>query len=74
MLNADGLLDIVFCNAMHNYRPDQAVSVYWGDPTGFNAHNRMDLPAFLAQADLDPVSIEKVNVPRIWSLVTCVKD
>src|SRR5919202_2783403 len=31
----------------------------------------LDLPAFLAQADLEPVSIEKVNVPRIWSLVTC---
>jgi phosphatidylethanolamine/phosphatidyl-N-methylethanolamine N-methyltransferase len=34
----------------------------------------LDLPAFLAQADLKPVSIEKVNVPRIWSLVTCVKQ
>ena len=34
----------------------------------------LDLPAFLAQADLQPVSIEKVNVPRIWSLVTCRKD
>jgi phosphatidylethanolamine/phosphatidyl-N-methylethanolamine N-methyltransferase len=34
----------------------------------------LDLPAFLAQAGLEPVSIEKVNVPRIWSLVTCVKD
>ncbi len=33
----------------------------------------LDLPAFLAQADLKPVSIEKVNVPKIWSLVTCVK-
>jgi phosphatidylethanolamine/phosphatidyl-N-methylethanolamine N-methyltransferase len=34
----------------------------------------LDLPAFLVQAELDPESIEKVNVPRIWSLVTCVKD
>jgi len=33
----------------------------------------LDLTAFLAQSDLQPVSIEKVNVPRIWSLVTCVK-
>lgn len=33
----------------------------------------LDLPAFLAQADLKPVSIDKVNWPRIWSLVTCVK-
>jgi phosphatidylethanolamine/phosphatidyl-N-methylethanolamine N-methyltransferase len=39
---------------------------------GFKAD--LDLPAFLAQADLQPVSIEKVNIPRIWSLVTCVKD
>jgi phosphatidylethanolamine/phosphatidyl-N-methylethanolamine N-methyltransferase len=34
----------------------------------------LDLPAFLAQAELHPKSIEKVNVPRIWSLVTTVKD
>jgi phosphatidylethanolamine/phosphatidyl-N-methylethanolamine N-methyltransferase len=34
----------------------------------------LDLPAFLAQAELRPVSIEKVNIPRIWSLVTCVKE
>jgi phosphatidylethanolamine/phosphatidyl-N-methylethanolamine N-methyltransferase len=39
---------------------------------GFKAD--LDLPAFLAQAGLEPVSIEKVNVPRIWSLVTCVKE
>jgi phosphatidylethanolamine/phosphatidyl-N-methylethanolamine N-methyltransferase len=34
----------------------------------------LDLPAFLAQADFKPVSIEKVNIPRIWSLVTCIKE
>ena len=34
----------------------------------------LDLPAFLAQANLTPISIEKVNIPRIWSLVTCVKE
>ena len=33
----------------------------------------LDLPAFLAQADVKPESIDKVNWPRIWSLVTCVK-
>jgi phosphatidylethanolamine/phosphatidyl-N-methylethanolamine N-methyltransferase len=38
---------------------------------GFKAD--LDLPAFLAQADLQPISIEKVNIPRIWSLVTAVK-
>ena len=34
----------------------------------------LDLPGFLAQAELQPVSIEKVNFPRIWSLVTCLKS
>src|SRR6059036_620531 len=34
----------------------------------------LDLPAFLAQADLKPVSIDKVNFPRIWSLVICRKS
>ena len=33
----------------------------------------LDLPAFLAQAELRPVSIEKVNLAKIWSLVTCVR-
>jgi phosphatidylethanolamine/phosphatidyl-N-methylethanolamine N-methyltransferase len=34
----------------------------------------VDLPGFLAQADLQPVSIQKVNFPKIWSLVICQKD
>src|SRR3954463_10813377 len=34
----------------------------------------LDLPAFLVQAGLKPVSIDKVNFPRIWSLVTSLKD
>ncbi len=38
---------------------------------GFKAD--LDLPGFLTQAGLKPVSIEKVNVPRIFSLVTCIK-
>lgn len=33
----------------------------------------LDLPAFLTQANLQPISIEKVNFPRIWSLVTAAK-
>ena len=32
-----------------------------------------DLHALLAQTGLDAVSIEKVNIPRLWLLVTCVK-
>ncbi len=39
---------------------------------GFKAD--LDLRALLAQAGLRPVSVEKVNFPRIWSLVTCVKE
>ena len=39
---------------------------------GFKAD--LDLPAFLVQAGLDPVSVAMVNIPRIWSLVTCIKD
>src|SRR5690349_23753357 len=39
---------------------------------GFTAD--LDLPKFLEQADLTPVSIEKVNVPKIWTLITVVKD
>ena len=39
---------------------------------GFKAD--LDLTAFLVQAGLEPVSIARVNVPRIWSLVTCAKD
>ena len=33
----------------------------------------LDLPRFLSQAELKPLSIQKVTLP-IWSLVTCVKD
>jgi len=39
---------------------------------GFTAD--LDLPAFLTQAELKPLSIAKVNFPPIWSLVTCVKE
>ena len=34
----------------------------------------VDLPAFLAQTNLQPVSIEKVNIFKMWSLVTCRKE
>ncbi len=34
----------------------------------------LDLQAFLVQSGLVPQSIEMVNIPRIWSLVTCVND
>jgi phosphatidylethanolamine/phosphatidyl-N-methylethanolamine N-methyltransferase len=38
---------------------------------GFKAD--LDLPAFLAQASLTAETIERVNVPRLWSLVACRK-
>jgi phosphatidylethanolamine/phosphatidyl-N-methylethanolamine N-methyltransferase len=39
---------------------------------GFKAD--LDLNAFLTQADLTPVSTEKVNITKMWTLVTSVKD
>jgi phosphatidylethanolamine/phosphatidyl-N-methylethanolamine N-methyltransferase len=33
----------------------------------------LDLNAFLTQAELTPISIEKVNIFNMWTLVTCVK-
>jgi phosphatidylethanolamine/phosphatidyl-N-methylethanolamine N-methyltransferase len=39
---------------------------------GFKAD--LDLHAFLTQATLTPMSIEKVNIPKMWTLATCVKD
>ena len=33
----------------------------------------LDLSLLLAQAGLEPVSIRKVNTPRIWSLVRCLR-
>jgi phosphatidylethanolamine/phosphatidyl-N-methylethanolamine N-methyltransferase len=38
---------------------------------GFKAD--LDLPAFLTQAGMQPQSIEKVNFPKLWSLVTVIK-
>lgn len=34
----------------------------------------LNLAAVLARADLRPISVEKVNFPPIWTLVTCIKD
>lgn len=39
---------------------------------GFKAD--IDRDTLLEQAGLTPTSIEKVNFPRIWSLVTCTKQ
>ncbi len=34
----------------------------------------LDLPGFLTQADLDPISIHKVAIPKIWSLLIFRKE
>ena len=34
----------------------------------------LDLPGFLAQAEMQPVSIDKVSFPPIWSLITFIKQ
>jgi len=39
---------------------------------GFRAD--LDLSGFLSQANLDPISVEKVNIPKMWSLITFRKD
>jgi len=67
---------IVFLNHFRSPNPllasiERAISPFTVH-IGFKSD--LDLPAFLAQAELKPVSIEKVNVPRIWSLVTCIKQ
>jgi len=39
---------------------------------GFKAD--LVMAAFLEQSGLRPILIEKVNFPRIWSLITCIKE
>jgi len=39
---------------------------------GFKAD--LDQQMLLDQTGLRPISVEKVNVPPIWSLITCIKD
>jgi phosphatidylethanolamine/phosphatidyl-N-methylethanolamine N-methyltransferase len=39
---------------------------------GFTAD--LDMDGFLEQAELTPFSIEKVNVPKMWTLITVIKD
>ena len=67
---------IIFLNHFRSRNPllasiERAISPFTVH-IGFKSD--LDLPAFLAQADLEPISIERVNIPRIWSLVTCVKE
>jgi phosphatidylethanolamine/phosphatidyl-N-methylethanolamine N-methyltransferase len=67
---------IIFLN--HFLSPNALLSKLERMISPFTIHigfkSDLDLAALLAQADLKPVTIEKVNVPRIWSLVTCIKE
>jgi phosphatidylethanolamine/phosphatidyl-N-methylethanolamine N-methyltransferase len=66
---------IIFLNHFLSPNPLLSRVERWISP--FTIHigfkSDLDLPAFLAQADLQPKSIEKVNFPKIWSLVTTIK-
>lgn len=67
---------IVILNHFRSERPiqsrlEQAVSPFTIH-MGFRAD--LDMHAFLEQAGLRPMSIEKVNVPRMWTLITCIND
>lgn len=66
---------IVFLNHFRSQNPALARVERWISPLTIHAgfKSDLDLPGFLDQAHLRPVSIEKVNIPKIWSLVTCVK-
>ena len=39
---------------------------------GFKAD--LDMPGLLRQTHLRPISVDKVNFPPIWSVVTCIKN
>ena len=65
---------IIFLNHFRSRNPllasiERAISPFTVH-IGFKSD--LDLPAFLAQAELQPLSIVKVGAPRIWSLVTCL--
>jgi len=67
---------IIFLN--HFRSPNPVLAFFERLISPFTVHigfkSDLDLTAFLTQTELKPVSIEKVNVPKIWSLITCVKN
>jgi phosphatidylethanolamine/phosphatidyl-N-methylethanolamine N-methyltransferase len=66
---------IIFLNHFRSQNPVLAFFERLISP--FTVHigfkSDLDLTAFLAQTELHPISIEKVNIPKIWSLITCIK-
>jgi phosphatidylethanolamine/phosphatidyl-N-methylethanolamine N-methyltransferase len=67
---------VVILNHFRSNRPIAAllervispVTIYLG------FRSDLDLSTLLPKAQLKPLSSEKVNVPPIWSLVTCIKN
>lgn len=64
---------IVLLNHFLSTNPILSVVERWISPIAARAGFRsdLDLSVLLAQSGLEPVSIKKVNTPRIWSLVRC---
>lgn len=64
---------IVLLNHFLSTNPILSVLERWISPLTARAGFRsdLDLSVLLTQAGLEPVSVKKVNTPRIWSLVHC---
>jgi phosphatidylethanolamine/phosphatidyl-N-methylethanolamine N-methyltransferase len=64
---------IILLNHFLSTRPVLSALERWLSPITARAGFRsdLDLSVLLAQAGLEPVSVKKVNTPKIWSLVQC---
>jgi len=64
---------IVLLNHFLSTNPVLSALERWLSPLTARAGFRsdLDLSVLLTQAKLEPVSVKKVNTPRIWSLVQC---
>jgi phosphatidylethanolamine/phosphatidyl-N-methylethanolamine N-methyltransferase len=67
---------IVLLNHFLSTNPILSVLERWISPLtahlGFRSD--LDLSVLLAQVGLVPISHKKVNTPRIWSLVRCLRE
>ena len=63
-LNGDGYADILFGNAMHNYRQDMPAYIYWGSAEGFSDANRTLLPAYTVTG-VDVGDLNKDGLPDV---------
>lgn len=67
---------IMLLNHFLSDRPAAASMERLVSPLARKLAFRMDLalPPLLAEAGLTPIAVERVNVPPLWQLVTCVKQ